>query len=139
MDTALVSGTRTMMVLFNTNGSFTITASDLSDGSKTASTSPAITVSPAQFTSATGGSAIPADSAASGAFTSLTGPTYSEDASGEVGTGTIILNAPAGFTFDTGGTAPTVAITKLGGGSGADNVIGSVTAVTSIRLFAASH
>src|SRR5439155_22006878 len=60
MNTALASGTQTTTVLFNTNGSFTITATDLGDGSKTASTSPAIAVSPAQFTPATGGSAIPA-------------------------------------------------------------------------------
>src|SRR5206468_7669304 len=111
MNAALVSGTQTTTVLFNTNGSFTITATDLGDGSKTASTSPAIAVSPAQFTPATGGSAIAADSA-TGTFTSLTGPTYSEDLAGEVGTGTIILNAPAGFVFDTGGTAPSVLSVK---------------------------
>ena len=38
----------------------------------------------------------------------MTGPSYTENAIGDVGTGTIIVNAPAGFVFDTGGTAPTV-------------------------------
>jgi len=132
MNTALVSGTQTMTVLFNTNGSFTITATDLSDGSKTASTSPAITVSPAQFTPATGGSAIAADGA-TGTFTSLTGPSYSEDIAGEVGTGTISLNAPAGFMFDTGGTAPTVLSAKISG-TGNSPVQGSVTSVTSTQI-----
>src|SRR5207245_3082744 len=88
----LVNGTQTYPLAFNTNGSFTVTATDLSDPSKTANTSPSITVNPAQFTQATGGGAIPADGAASGAFTSLTGPVYSENNIGEVGTGTIIIN-----------------------------------------------
>src|SRR5439155_883648 len=133
MNTALASGTQSMTVLFNTNGSFTITATDLGDGSKTASTSPAIAVSPAQFTPATGGSGITADNAATGTFTSLTGPTYSEDLAGEVGTGTIILNAPAGFMFDTGGTAPTVSSAKISG-TGNSPVQGSVTSVTSTQI-----
>src|SRR5207237_691168 len=57
----LVSGTQSFQVVFNSSGSFTVTASDLSDGTKTANTSPAISVGTAQFTPATGGSAIPAD------------------------------------------------------------------------------
>jgi hypothetical protein len=133
MDTALVSGTITMPVLFNSNGSFTITATDLSDGSKTASTSPAITVDPAQFAPATGGDAIAADGAVSGAFTTLTGPTYSEEVAGEVGTGTIILNAPAGFRFDTGGTAPTVLSEEISG-SGNNPVQGNITSVTTNQI-----
>src|SRR5436190_2941022 len=39
-DTALLAGMGTFTLYFGTSGSFTITASDLSDGSKTASTSP---------------------------------------------------------------------------------------------------
>src|SRR5439155_7198773 len=113
-DAALVSGTGNFTLAFGTNGSFTLTASDSSDGSKMASTSPAIAVSPAQFTPATGGGAIAADGA-TGAFTTLTGPAYTENASANAGTGTIILNAPAGFVFDTGGTAPTVLITRVAG------------------------
>jgi hypothetical protein len=38
----------------------------------------------------------------------LTGQATTENAYGDVGIGTIIVNAPAGFVFDTGGTAPTV-------------------------------
>lgn len=72
-----------------------------------------VTVSPA-----TGGSAISADTTG-GAYTALTGPVISEGATGDIGAGTIILNAPAGFIFDIGGTAPTILITWLGGGSGA--------------------
>src|SRR5439155_4962925 len=56
---------------------------------------------------ASGGAAIPSSSVG-GAYTALTGPTYYEAANGDVSTGTIILNAPSGFIFDTGGTAPTV-------------------------------
>src|SRR5262249_18671209 len=56
--TAMAGGTTNVSVAFNTNGNFTLTASDLSDGSKTNNTSPAISVSPAQFTQATGGNAI---------------------------------------------------------------------------------
>src|SRR5262249_53145165 len=104
--TALSAGSINLMVFFNTAGSFTLTANDLTDGSKTPNTSPAIAVSPAQFTPATGGEAISANDATTGAFTSLTGPTYSENASSNVGPGTIILKTPAGFIFDTGGTAP---------------------------------
>src|SRR5205814_7308917 len=110
----MVSGTTTLTVTLNNGGSFTVTASDLTDGSKTANTSPTISVIQPQFTTATGGNAIAADGA-TGTFTSLTGPTYSENNAGEVGTGSIILNVPAGFIFDTGGTAPTVSSAKISG------------------------
>jgi hypothetical protein len=130
---ALIAGTKTLTAFFNTNGNFTVTASDLTDAGKTSSTSPAIAVGPAQFTAATGGGAIPADGAVSGSFTSLSGPTYSENNAGEVGTGTMILNAPAGFVFDTGGTAPTVSSVKLSG-SGNSPVQGSVTSVTTTQI-----
>src|SRR6185503_9583505 len=109
----LAAGTTNLTVYFNANGTFTLTATDLSNGSNRPSTSPAITVSPAQFTPATGGGAIAADGAANGTFTTLTGPSYSENASGDVGLGTIIINAPSGFIFDTGGTAPTVLVTRI--------------------------
>src|SRR5207249_2939097 len=138
---ALVSGTGSSSVVMNTNGSFTVTATDLTDGSKTASTSPSITVGAPQFTPATGGSAILADGA-TGTFTSLTAPAYSENASGNVGTGTIVLNPPSGFVFDTGGTAPTVLVTRLTGNGGSANNINGVasgmaaamTSVTSTQL-----
>jgi hypothetical protein len=41
---ALVAGTRTFSVILNTVGSWTVTATDITDGTKTANTSPAITV-----------------------------------------------------------------------------------------------
>src|SRR5262249_1217746 len=112
--TALAAGTTNLTFAFNASGNFTMTAANLSDGSKTPNTSPVIAVSPPQYTAATGGTNISADGA-TGTFTSLTGPSYSENASGNVGTGTIILKAPAGFVFDTAGTAPTVLLTRLTG------------------------
>src|SRR6266404_8870877 len=54
----------------------------------------------ATVTPATGGTTISAGTVG-GAWTSLTGPVYTESAGGDVGTGTIILNVPAGFIFDT--------------------------------------
>jgi hypothetical protein len=140
--TAMVNGTANLTVYLNTAGSFTLTASDLIDGTKAPSTSSPITVSPAQFTQATGGSAISADGAATSTFTSLTGPGYSENASGNVGPGTIILKVPPGFVFDTGGTAPTVLITRLlGTAKNSANINGvasgtavAMTSVTSTQL-----
>src|SRR5262249_45476465 len=61
---ALAAGTKNLTVYFNASGNFTLTASDLSNGSKSPSTSPAIAVAGAQFTAATGGAALTADSAA---------------------------------------------------------------------------
>src|SRR5258706_11461647 len=52
------------------------------------------------LTPATGGTSISAGTVG-GAWTSLTGTVYTESTGGEVGTGTIILNVPAGFIFDT--------------------------------------
>jgi len=73
---------------------------------------------------ATGGEAI-SSSTAGGAYTTLTGPVYYEVATADAGTGTIILNAPSGFVFDTGGASPTVRIDRLaGGGSNSRNVNG---------------
>src|SRR3989442_13986658 len=94
---------------------------------------PAITFTAAQFTPATGGSAISADTTG-GTFTSLTGPAYSENANGNVGTGTIVLTAPSGFIFDTGGTAPTVLITRLSGSGSAVNNINGVSSGTAAAM-----
>ena len=91
-------------LLSNSSGA-SIFRLDITDATKTTNVSPAITVIPAQYTPATGGDAIPADNA-TGTFTSLTGPSYSENNTAEIGAGTIILNVPGGFIFDTGGTAP---------------------------------
>src|SRR5262249_21913008 len=70
--TALAAGTQNLMVYFNGTGNFTLTATDVSNGSKSPSTSPAIAVSGAQFTAATGGGAVAADGAATATFTGLT-------------------------------------------------------------------
>jgi hypothetical protein len=132
-DAALVGGTRAFLVTLNTIGSATVTATDVSDGTRTASTSPSITVNAAQFTQATGGNPISADGA-TGTFTTLTGPIYTENANAEVGLGTIILNAPSGFVFDTGGTAPTV---RINGGAQSKN-INSVNDGTSLAMTSVS-
>src|SRR5439155_11502317 len=133
-NSALAAGTQSFAVTFNTNGNFTVTASDVTDGSKTANTSSSIPVNSSQITQATGGSAIPADNAG-GTFVTLTGPSYTENASGDVGSGTIVLNAPSGFIFDTGGTAPTVAITRITSGAGPkSDLSGSITAVTATQI-----
>src|SRR5262249_41579750 len=82
-------------------------------------------------TAATGGSAISADTNTTNGtvtWTSLTGPVYTEAAPGQANTGNIVLNAPAGFVFDTGGTAPTVKIT---GDANAANNINNVASGTS--------
>ena len=64
----------------------------------------------------------------------MIGPVYTEATAGAVGTGTIILNAPAGFIFDTGGTAPTVIV--IGDASSSKNindaVSGTALAMTSV-------
>src|SRR5438552_3960098 len=48
-DAALVSGTRTLSVTFKTAGSQTLTATDVTDGSKNANTSPSMTVNAGAF------------------------------------------------------------------------------------------
>ena len=55
-------------------------------------------------TAATGGSSISADTTG-GSYTTLTGPTITEGASGDVpSSGTVVLSAPSGFRFNTGAT-----------------------------------
>ena len=124
---ALVAGVQTFSLTFNTAGSQTATATDVSDGTKSANTGSSVTVSPAgtgTVTPATGGTAISADTYG-GTYTSLTGPTYNESTSGNATTGTIVLKVPTGFEFDTAGTAPTVLIQRLAGsGPDADNING---------------
>src|SRR5206468_4099688 len=48
-DTALVSGTKTLSVTFKTSGSQTLTATDVTDASKSANTSPSLTVNAGAF------------------------------------------------------------------------------------------
>src|SRR5258705_10300084 len=87
----------------------------------------------ATLTPATGGTAI-SGSNVGGAWTTLTGPVYTESASGEVGTGTIILNVPSGFVFATNCCpVPTIMITGDTSNSGMNinnSVSGGVYPVT---------
>src|SRR5437879_6359282 len=54
----------------------------------------------ASVTKATGGSSISADTAG-GTYTALTGPTITENADGDIGTGQLTLKPPSGFEFRT--------------------------------------
>jgi hypothetical protein len=99
-DAPLVAGTNSFSFTFGMDGSYAITALDANSAVVASDTSPAITVKPSPVTAATGGQAIPADTAG-GTYTVLTGPVYTESKRGSVGSGTIILNAPDGFIFDT--------------------------------------
>ena len=78
-----------------------------------------ITVTPAS-----GGDAISADTTG-GAFTDLTGPVLTENAPGLIGTGTVVLNAPAGFAFDAS-AAPAC--------RGTSGLTASVTALTAATI-----
>ena len=85
------------------------------------------------LTPAIGGFNISADTRG-GVYTSLTGPIYTEIQNGNVGTGTIILNAPSGFIFDTNVTSPNVLITRVSG-SGANSLnINSVASGTAVAM-----
>ena len=82
---------------------------------------------------ASGGSAISADTKG-GVYTSLTGPVYTEVQNGNIGNGTISLNAPSGFIFDTNATLPTILITRVGG-SGANSLnVNGVASGTSVAM-----
>lgn len=135
-DAALVAGTKDLSVTFNAApGTETITAND-NPLSVTGITSPAITITLASHTDATGGGAISADDKAGPTYTALTGPVYTEGNTGDVGTGTIILEAPTGFIFNTG-SAPDLLVTRITGAGGNSRNIngigsGSAIALTSI-------
>jgi hypothetical protein len=130
----LIAGTKNFTVTLNTAGAQTVTATDVTNGSVTAGTSASITVAAVVITAATGGSAISADTYGSGSWTSLTGPSYDEATNGDAGTGTFILNAPSGFIFDIGGTAPTVLVTRISGGGGDSRNINAVGSGTSVAI-----
>ncbi|WP_018613587.1 beta strand repeat-containing protein, partial [Segetibacter koreensis] len=84
----------------------------LADGKQSAyRATTAFTDGSVTITAATGGSSISADNAGGTSYTTLTGPIMAEAAKGDIGLGTIILNAPSGFEFDLGGTSPTVLVT----------------------------
>jgi uncharacterized protein YjdB len=97
------------------------------------------------LTPATGGLSI-CSGTVGGAYTSLTGPVYQEPTTADITAGTIILNAPAGFIFNTGsgvtvrvngGTDPLRNINNLSSGS---TIPASVTSTTiSIAILEASQ
>src|SRR5262249_25617844 len=68
---ALVAGTKSFSLTNNTAGSWTITATDITDGTKTANTSPSITVNPSAFTKLQ--VLMPGETAAPGTATGKTG------------------------------------------------------------------
>ncbi|MBI3756692.1 MAG: hypothetical protein HY267_01820, partial [Deltaproteobacteria bacterium] len=113
---------------------YTITAKGQGSGF-TAQT--AFTDAPADvtITPASGGGAIPANTAG-GTYTTLTDPILTENSAGAIGTGTIILTVPSGFQFDTGGTAPTVKVT--GGATAGHNINNTADGGTISATVAAS-
>jgi hypothetical protein len=88
----------------------------------------AVSITPVQ-----GGEAISADTNSadgSGAWTDLQGPVMSESHSGDIGTGTLNLELPAGFEFNTASPV-TVLVTNIGGsGSDSDNINGLASGST---------
>src|SRR5205814_1259086 len=70
-NTALVAGTRSLSVTNKTAGSWTVTATDITDGTKTASTSPPITVNAGAFVKLQ--LLVPGETAAPGTATGKTG------------------------------------------------------------------
>ena len=92
-------------------------------------------------TAATGGGSISADSAG-GNYTSLIKPVITEGSVGDVGVGTIIVNAPSGFNFATTANSVTLTVTygscsgsgntsvKLGTGTGSSTQTVTPTATT---------
>src|SRR5205814_651116 len=70
-DAALVSGTKTLSVTFKTAGSQTLTATDVTDSSKTANTSPSMTANAGAFTKLQ--ILLPGETAAPGTSTGKTG------------------------------------------------------------------
>ena len=133
-DAALVGGTKDFTLTLNTAGVWTITASNVGGPPPTAGTSASITAASITITPATGGGSISADDSTSGAWTALTGPLYGEAASANVGTGTIIMNAPSGFIFDVGGIAPTVLVTRIAGAGANSRNINAVASGTSLAI-----
>lgn len=63
-------------------------------------------------TPASGGTNISADDYATGTWTTITGPTITETAPGQLSPGDIRLQIPSGFEFDSTGTDPSITITS---------------------------
>ena len=68
-----------------------------------------------------------------GSFTSLSGPTLSEGTTGDIGTGTLILNTPAGFSFDPASTV-TASVTRIAGTGAALGLSNATATVTTTNI-----
>ncbi len=92
----------------------------------------------ASVTVATGASAIASNTApgcaVAGTWTAITGPKITEVSAGDIHTGTIVLNAPAGFEFNTA-SAVTVLVT---GSSTANNNVNNIATGTSVAVLSIS-
>src|SRR5206468_2996617 len=88
---ALSSGTKTFSVTLNTVGTATVTATDITDGSKTASTSPSITVNLGAFTKLQ--LLVPGETAAPGTASSGSGKTGTPNARTTGAAFTVTVNA----------------------------------------------
>jgi hypothetical protein len=83
------------------------------------------------ITPATGGSSISADNTG-GTWTTLTGPVLTEGQNKDVNTtGSIVLNAPSGFIFNTASTV-TVAVTTNGTVSGGNTVLALASSTATV-------
>lgn len=95
---------------------------------------PQVTVTPAS-----GGSAVPSNTApacgAAGTWTTLIGPVVAETAAAQIGTGTIVLSAPAGFEFN---PAAAVAILLTGSGNQNKNINNVATGTSMATTVTAS-
>ncbi|MEO1022732.1 MAG: DUF2341 domain-containing protein [Bacteroidota bacterium] len=84
------------------------------------------------ITKATGGEAISADNTSS-TFTTLSGPRIQEGFLGQLAqNGTIVLEAPSGYEWDTGGAVPSLSVLPAFGGS--TNLAASFTSRTTSQV-----
>jgi hypothetical protein len=67
------------------------------------------------------------------AYSALNGPALSEGATGDIGTGTIVLNAPPGFTFDPNAIV-TATVTRIAGTGAALALSNATAAVTTSNI-----
>src|SRR5438034_710141 len=91
VNAALASGTRTFSVTFKTVGSWTVTATNITDGAKISNTSPPITVSPGAVTKLQ--ILLPGEVAAPGTATGKTAATPTAQTAGTAITNGIVVNA----------------------------------------------
>src|SRR5207249_3267890 len=108
----LVSGTKQFSVTLNTVGTATVTATDITDGSKTASTSPSITVNLGAFTKLQ--LLVPGETAAPGTASSGSGKTGTPTARSAGSAFTVTVNAVDAAWNVVSTVTDTVGITSSG-------------------------